>query len=72
MGVSDSPNGHSSPLATKRVGKSTMPHTPRSRKQMLDQRQGPAGNKTGGTAQDVHKFLCLKEIESFVFFAGNF
>ena len=68
MDVSDSSDGHSSPLATKRVGKSTMPHTPRSRKQMLDQRQGPAGNKTGGTAQDVHKFFVLEGDRKFCVF----
>ena len=60
MNISGSSNSYSSPLATKRVGKSTMPHTPRSCKQMLDQCQGPIGNKTGDTAQDVHKFFVLE------------
>ena len=60
-----------SPLATKGNKKSTMSHISQSCKQMLDQCQDPAGNKTKGTVQDKTSFLCLEKIEILCFFASK-
>lgn len=57
MNVSGSSDSQSSPLATKGARLPTMLHTPRSRKQAIDLRPGPAGNRTGNTAQDIYQFF---------------
>lgn len=63
LDVSGSDDDSKSSETTKKAGvssKATVPHTPRSRKHALDQRPGPAGNKTAKGAQDVNQFYVLE------------